>query len=640
MGEVYSVGFDLSALEKALKMSLQIKKNLSGLGSVESSKGLNYKKMSNSFKDTLKNDPYEKLNKSFKSIKTGDFSKEFKELEKTFEKLSKNDFSKSFTELNKAFDELKNSKELENFKNTFKELKNSPAFKKLDKAFKVFNKDLNKGNKQLKEQNKLLSKNLQTMKLMRMVGGGLKMGLGALGIGAGIGGLVSALTKPYSGNLSTNLRAKNIGLSVQEHDALGFAGKMTGLGEDTLISAIEGLTTAIEDPNVWTHFASLGLNAEDLQKKNPTEAFFDVLKSMKNSKLPNHIIKETIDSIGIPFDNFRFILKEGTGELEKFFNEGKKLNKDNDKYAKGVWKLNKETGKWEQVHEGLIDAERETIRFMENFGGTMKHISYDIAPPYIDGLKSITGLLPTLETTLSKTITWGLDFMKGLAETPEEDRATYFYNQLTKPLMDAIGGAFQKGIDSLMDSFKEQFKPLFDFFDEVKEKGIVGAIIGDGKELEADDDIRQHFTETKTGLNSYANSFYALAEGDMGALDDLMEGFRLKELTKKESQMLYNTYLGEKKAKEYGFTKEDFFDNYEQKQVNDAIITPNNQLITTNPKDYIFAMKRPQDLATTESSGGNNYTITINNPVVKDDKDIRKLKTELERLIRSFNSKR
>ncbi|MCZ9878152.1 hypothetical protein OFP91_09940 [Brachyspira hyodysenteriae] len=42
---------------------------------------------------------------------------------------------------------------------------------------------------------------------------------------------------------------------------------MTGLGEDTLISAIEGLTTSMEDFDKWGNFASLGFNASDLQTK-------------------------------------------------------------------------------------------------------------------------------------------------------------------------------------------------------------------------------------------------------------------------------------------------------------------------------------------------------------------------------------
>ena len=52
-------------------------------------------------------------------------------------------------------------------------------------------------------------------------------------------------------------------------------------------------------------------------------------------------------------------------------------------------------------------------------------------------------------------------------------------------------------------------------------------------------------------------------------------------------------------------------------------------------------MKQPQQLVTASSSkGATNYSITINNPIVRNDNDIRQIKNELERLIKSFNSKR
>ena len=73
--------------------------------------------------------------------------------------------------------------------------------------------------------------------------------------------------------------------------------------------------------------------------------------------------------------------------------------------------------------------------------------------------------------------------------------------------------------------------------------------------------------------------------------------------------------------------------------IDDGIITPNNQVIKTNPKDYIIAMKHPQKLASASGAGGGTYTININ-ANVRNDNDIRQIKNELERLIKSFNSKR
>lgn len=645
MSELYSIGFDLSTLEKALKMSEKIKANLSSF----SLKDGNFKAMSDSFKEVIKENPYEQLNKAFKDLKTSDFAKGFEDLNKAFKELSKNDFSKSFTDLNKAFEDLKGSKEFNDFSKSFEDLKNSPTFKKLDKAFDGFNDDLAKGNKALKEQNKLLNNSYQKMNLMKMAGSKLKagfLGLGGLALG-GAAGLLGGAVNGYNGTLSTQLRAKNVGLSIGEHDALAYAGKMTGLGEDTLISAIEGLTTSMEDFDKWGNFASLGLNASDLQKKNPTEALFEVLESMKDSDLPQYLKKQIIDDIGIPFDNFRFVLKEGTGEIEKFFKEGFELNKNNDKYAKGEWVKNEKTGEMEKT-KGLIDAERETIRFTENFGGMMKHISYDIAPPYIDGMKQITDLLPKLEDTISKSIMWGIDFVKGFAETPEEDRAKYISQELWKPLGDMLGGVFESGLKSMTDSLKEQFKPLVDGWEDLKgafksPKAFFEYFFTNDKELSANPEISETFKKKGVGLSSYGNMINAYLAGDQqqNYIVSLLEALKNQELSKNEAKTFRGFFNDKKWENDYGITK-DFFDNYKQKQVNDAIITPNNQLITTSPKDYIFAMKRPEDLAAagSSSSKGSNYTITINNPIVRNDGDIMKLKTQLEQLIKSFNSKR
>lgn len=512
--------------------------------------------------------------------------------------------------------------------------------------------DLAKGNKALKEQNKLLNNSYKKMNLMKMAGSKLKagfLGLGGLALG-GAAGLLGGVVNGYKGTLSTQLRAKNVGLSIGEHDALAYAGKMTGLGEDTLISAIEGLTTSMEDFDKWGNFASLGLHASDLQKKNPTEALFEVLESMKDSDLPQYLKKQIIDDIGIPFDNFRFVLKEGTGEIEKFFKEGFELNKNNDKYAKGEWVKNEKTGKMEKT-KGLIDAERETIRFTENFGGMMKHISYDIAPTYIDGMKQITDLLPKLEDTISKSIMWGIDFVKGFAETPKEDRAKYISQELWKPLGDMLGGVFESGLKSMTDSLKEQFKPLVDGWEDLKgafksPKAFFEYFFTNDKELSANPEISETFKKKGVGLSSYGNMINAYLAGDQqqNYIVSLLEALKNQELSKNEAKTFRGFFNDKKWENDYGITK-DFFDNYKQKQVNDAIITPNNQLITTSPKDYIFAMKRPEDLAAlaaagSSSSKGSNYTITINNPIVRNDGDIRKLKTQLEQLIKSFNSKR
>ena len=176
----------------------------------------------------------------------------------------------------------------------------------------LFADNLNTSNKSLKEQNKLLGINIQKLNLIKLLTSKLKWG--ALGLGGLAAGGITAGIAAMNGTLQTNTRAKNTGLNFGEANALEFAGKMTGIGEDTLISSIESLQTSLKDYSKWGDLASLGLNAQDLEKKNPTEALFEVLESMKDSGLPQHMKKQIIDNLGIPFDQFQFVLKEGNGE--------------------------------------------------------------------------------------------------------------------------------------------------------------------------------------------------------------------------------------------------------------------------------------------------------------------------------------
>ena len=339
MSELYSIGFDLSALEKAFKMSEKIKTNLSG----------------------------------------------FQELSNKNTKNNSSDFSKNIIDSNKG----------------------------------------------LKEQNKLLGVSLQKLNLIRLVSSKIKWGaLGAIGL-AGTG--VTAGIAAMNGSLSTNTRAKNTGLTFGESNALNFAGKMTGIGEDTLISSIEGLTTSLSDYSKWGNFASLGLNASDLQNKNPTEALFEVLESMKDSDLPKYMKKQIIDNIGIPFDQFQFVLEEGTGEIQKYFKEGMGM-------------FGGKSGK------SLMEGERALIRFTTVLKDVSQNIGGKIAPALTTGLKLITPYVYQLAD--------GFTWLLGKVFTKKNlDMMSGFFNSIGK-----IGSNLvSKGIN-LFDSGKDLFSQMFKGF--------------------------------------------------------------------------------------------------------------------------------------------------------------------------------
>lgn len=655
MSEVYSVVFDLSALEKAFKLSEKIKNNLSG----------------------------------------------FQGFSNRTSKKDSSDFSQNIIDSNKG----------------------------------------------LKEQNKLLGVSLQKLNLMRLVSSKIKWGaLAAAGLPmAGITAGIASM----NGTLATNTRAKNTGLTFGESNALNFAGKMTGLGEDTLISSIEGLTTSLQDYSKWGNFASLGLNASDLQNKNPTEALFEVLDSMKDSNLPQYLKKQIIDDIGIPFDNFKFVLKEGTGEIEKYFKEG-------------IGMFGGKSGK------SLMEGERALIRFTTVLKDISQNIGGKIAPALTTSLKLITPYIYKLADSftwlLGKVFTkrnldmisgvfnyigkigndfinkgidlfnsgkslfseifkgfsidtegWGTvlkDLGGGLLdgignlwdtlkpnlitigqslvevwETIEPDLLTlleFWKTNILPPLQSIFGSAVNilgKVIKKVIDDFKwfyDLIRPIFkplgklfsSFFNTVSgilggiDKGSnIGGIVNTLSNLSTPISALKTIIETTTSVlnvfktkitetwQSIKDSFTKVwLTIDMG-IDGFISGLMGIKIGKGTIGGILG-YSGPKYKAENGWWKiKDEKGNYQylgkngeiaqypEKRVNDAIITKTGQVVKTDPQDYIFAMKQPQKLASASGAGGGTYTININ-ANVRNDNDIRQIKNELERLIKSFNSKR
>lgn len=655
MSEVYSVVFDLSALEKAFKLSEKIKNNLSG----------------------------------------------FQGFSNRTSKKDSSDFSQNIIDSNKG----------------------------------------------LKEQNKLLGVSLQKLNLIRLVTSKIKWGaLAAAGLPmAGITAGIASM----NGTLATNTRAKNTGLTFGESNALNFAGKMTGLGEDTLISSIEGLTTSLQDYSKWGNFASLGLNASDLQNQNPVEALFEVLDSMKDSNLPQYLKKQIIDDIGIPFDNFKFVLKEGTGEIEKYFKEG-------------IGMFGGKSGK------SLMAGERALIRFTTVLKDISQNIGGKIAPALTTSLKLITPYIYKLANgftwLLGKVFTKrnldmisgvfnyigkiGNDFInkgidlfnsgkslfseifKGFSidkegwitvlkdfgksfldimgnlwnilkpnlitigqslvdvwKIIEPDLLTlleFWKTNILPPLQSIFGSSVNilgKIIKKIIDDFKwfynfirPIFKPLgklfSSFFNTVSgilggiDKGSnIGGIVNTLSNLSTPISALKTIIETTTSVlnvfktkitetwqsikDSFAKVWLTI---DMG-IDGFISGLMGIKIGKGTIGGILG-YSGPKYKAENGWWKiKDEKGNYQylgknggvaqypEKRVNDAIITKTGQVVKTDPQDYIFAMKQPQKLASASGAGGGTYTININ-ANVRNDNDIRQIKNELERLIKSFNSKR
>jgi hypothetical protein len=71
--------------------------------------------------------------------------------------------------------------------------------------------------------------------------------------------------------------------------------------------------------------------------------------------------------------------------------------------------------------------------------------------------------------------------------------------------------------------------------------------------------------------------------------------------------------------------------------VTDAVITPSGQVIQTDPADYLFATKHPENLA--RGGGGNTININISSPSFRDDRDLDDLVDKIQRKL-EMNLKR
>lgn len=65
-------------------------------------------------------------------------------------------------------------------------------------------------------------------------------------------------------------------------------------------------------------------------------------------------------------------------------------------------------------------------------------------------------------------------------------------------------------------------------------------------------------------------------------------------------------------------------------RLQDGIITKAGQIVKTDPKDYIFAMKNPESL---HENNGSPINVTLNIGSVRDDRDIQEIKTTVNRLV-------
>lgn len=271
------------------------------------------------------------------------------------------------------------------------------SISKNSKVFNTLGKGVASANKELKKTDSLfesINKKMKLSKLMAGVGGAFKSAANTLGMGAlfSVGGLFASAVMGAQGSIASTMTGKRLGIGAGQFQALKYAGKMTGHSEEQLATVLMHLNETFRNPEKWGALAQAtgGLKAQELRKKDPTEAMFEIFDNIKNSKLAKSpemiaLLGENLSQIGINLDDFREVLDVGASEMRSAYGEGLGL------YSKV--NMNK-----------LVQGDKALTRFQTNLDIVSKEVGAALAPAMDQALKALGPLLVKLGEILAALI--------------------------------------------------------------------------------------------------------------------------------------------------------------------------------------------------------------------------------------------
>jgi len=191
-------------------------------------------------------------------------------------------------------------------------------------SFDLFAKSLDKSNKKLKETDKTFGDIFKKIKLSGL----MKMGAGVIGAGAGLlglstGAMLFGALRNSAGNIATGYQAKGLGMSTAEMKALQVASKLTTGKEETLVTALDSLTTAMRTAEGQTALTSLGLNVAQLKAMKPEDALQAVFQSVKGkgTGVGFEYLQQAFSQVtGLSDKDYATATKQGAA-FESFYNE-------------------------------------------------------------------------------------------------------------------------------------------------------------------------------------------------------------------------------------------------------------------------------------------------------------------------------
>jgi hypothetical protein len=228
--------------------------------------------------------------------------------------------------------------------------------------------------------------------------------------------------------------------------------------------------------------------------------------------------------------------------------------------------------------DAISDADKATIAWLENLE-EVKNTMKDLGASALDAANTFTkGSLVKTTETLGKNLITAAD-------------ASDFWDSTTKDLKTNMKALASEQLESVGAAMTEAGWKLVAMGAEQGNWGLIGA-----------------------GLALAAAGGFASGIG--GALK---ESDKDKDKSEKEAQRLENLKSDLQKLLEQARTDALYYENnlrhqtalginkgFSYKTVNDAIITPGGDIVTTDPKDYLIATKQPQQLV----GGGGNVTVS------------------------------
>lgn len=188
--------------------------------------------------------------------------------------------------------------------------------------------------------------------------------------------------------------------------------------------------------------------------------------------------------------------------------------------------------------------------------------------------------------------------------------AWQFYWNTIKEIFITVWNAISQFFTAIWEAIKVVFVSVFQFilqhlmerFNKIKNVFVVS--------LNA---LKELWMAIWNGIKDFfAGIWDAMAEKAKSAID------RIKSFLEPIVDMINKVIDGlQRIGKNVGGKIKDFFGGLIEKgrqEVGDAIISPNGNIITTHPKDYLIATKKPGELA-----GGNGLTVVINGGIFGQD---------------------